>query len=242
MTVWNAERFPLHHFSDFCAVLNACGFSLGGGNAKGIFAIVPYSWENQESVDTPIKWHTGDPETDPWEWRMRVLEERQDIAYAKLFFRTSGYCTKDWYPYFYAVRRQGESFAAAYEGGTLSRMAKRVYEAVAQDASSGGIALPEIKHLAAVRREETAEFNRAVVELQMRMFLTMCGRAQKVNRGGEAYGWNSTVFTTVEDFWGQRGVSLPALDPNQAYEALVAQVRKLNPAATPKKIDSFIRG
>ena len=31
-----------------------------------------------------------DPETDPWEWRIRVLDERDDIAYAKLFYKKSG--------------------------------------------------------------------------------------------------------------------------------------------------------
>ena len=59
---------------------------------------------------------------------MRVLEERDDIVYAKLFFRTSGFITKEWYPYFYAVRRQGETFEEAYENGTISQMAKRIYE------------------------------------------------------------------------------------------------------------------
>lgn len=95
-----------------------------GGNTKGTYAVVPYDWKEQEFVDSPIKWHTGDP----WEWRMRVLEERDDIVYAKLFFRTSGFITKEWYPYFYAVRRQGETFEEAYENGTISQMAKRIYE------------------------------------------------------------------------------------------------------------------
>ncbi|MEG2251980.1 MAG: hypothetical protein RSC98_02970, partial [Clostridia bacterium] len=87
----------INAFPDFCKALLACGFSMGGGSAKGIYAVIPYGWEEQQLVDSPIKWHTGDPETDPWEWRMRVLEERTDIAYAKVFFRTSGYITSQWY-------------------------------------------------------------------------------------------------------------------------------------------------
>ena len=55
---------------------------MGGGNAKGIFALIDYDWLNQDTLDTPVKWHCGDPEVDPWEWRMRVLEERTDIAYS----------------------------------------------------------------------------------------------------------------------------------------------------------------
>ena len=121
----------INNFSDFCNALLECGFSMGGGSAKGIYAIIPYDWKEQEFMDTPIKWHTGDAESDPWEWRMRVLEERDDIAYSKVFFRTSGFITKEWYPYFYAVRRKGETFEEAYESGTISQTAKRIYNIVA---------------------------------------------------------------------------------------------------------------
>ena len=69
---------------------------MGGGNAKGVFALIDYDWLNQDLLDTPVKWHCGDPEVDPWEWRMRVLEERRDIAYAKVFFKTSGFITREW--------------------------------------------------------------------------------------------------------------------------------------------------
>lgn len=54
---------------------------MGGGNAKGIFALIPYDWINQDAIDTPVKGPCGDPEVDPWAWRMRVLEDRTDIAY-----------------------------------------------------------------------------------------------------------------------------------------------------------------
>lgn len=226
------------NFEDFCRELAKCGFSMGGGNAKGIYAVIPYDWKEQESIETPVKWHTGDPQTDPWEWRMRVLEERDDIAYAKVFFQTSGFITKEWYPYFYAVRRKGETFEEAYDNGTVSQMAKRIYEIV----SDGEIALHEIKQAGGFGREDNARFDRAIVELQMRMFITMCGRAQKKNKYGEAYGWSSTVFTTVEDFWEQRGMALPDLDPGTSYEKIREQIMKLNPDAQQKKIEKFIRG
>jgi len=228
----------IHNFADFYKELLECGFSMGGGNAKGIYAVVPYDWKEQEYIDSPVKWHTGDPETDPWEWRMRVLEERDDIAYAKVFFKTSGFITKEWYPYFYAVRRNEETFEEAYENGTMSQMAKRIYEIV----SEGEIAFHEIKQAGYFGREDNASFERAIVELQMRMFITMCGRAQKVNKYGEAYGWSSTVFTTVEDFWEKRGVILPDLDSKTSYEKIKEQIIRLNPKAADKKIEKFIRG
>ncbi len=229
----------IKNFLDFCNTLQESGFSMGGGNAKDIFAIIPYGWNEQEQLDSPIKWHTGDPETDPWEWRMRVLEECEDIAYSKVFFRSSGYITKDWYPYFLAARRHGETFEEAYENGTISHTAKRIYEIVSDN---GAIPLHEIKLLGGFSKEEKAAFERAIVDLQMRMFITMNGRMQKINKNGEGYGWSSTVFTTVEDFWQRRGVTLLDIGFAEADEKIKEQIWKLNPDAKIKKMEKFIKG
>lgn len=228
----------INNFSDFCAELRGSGFSLGSGD-KGIYAIVPYTWDEELAPDNPIRWHTGDPETDPWEWRMRVLEECDDIAYSKLFFGTSGYITKEWYPYFFAVRRRGETFDEAYMNGTVSQMTARLYNAVVD---AGETPLHELKRIAGITKEESSKFERALTELQARMFLTMCGRTQKKNALGIGYGWNSTVFTTVEDFWQKRGYEIEERPPEEAFERIRAQVLKLNPSAEKRKIDKFIKG
>ena len=38
----------IQNFEDFCRELNKSGFSMGGGNAKGIFALIDYDWLNQD--------------------------------------------------------------------------------------------------------------------------------------------------------------------------------------------------
>ena len=228
----------IRNFEDFCCELQDCGFSMGGGNAKGIFALIDYDWTNQDQLDTPVKWHCGDPEVDPWEWRMRVLEERTDIAYSKVFFKTSGFITKDWYPYFYAVRRNGESFEDAYEQGRISHTAKRIYDIVSQNY----IALHEIKTQGGFGKEDKSQFDRAMMELQMGFYITMTGRKQKKNKYGIEYGWNSTVFTTVENFWVERDFDFPKLDAMESYEKIRTQILKSNPNAEEKVIRKFIRG
>ena len=228
----------IRNYDDFCRELNACGFSMGGGNAKGIFALIDYDWTKQDTLDTPVKWHCGDPDLDPWEWRMRVLEERRDIAYSKVFFGTSGFITEDWYPCFYAVRRNGETFEDAYQRGTVSHTAKRIYDIV----RDGYVALHEIKALGGFGKEEKTKFDRALTELQMGFYITMTGRKQKKNKNGIEYGWNSTVFTTVEHFWAERGVSLPEPDGSESYEKIRRQILRLNPGAEEKNIRKFIRG
>ena len=67
-------------------------------------------------------------------------------------------------------------------------------------------------------------------------------RQQKKNKFGIEYGWNSTVFTTVEDFWEKRCFAIPVLDANESYEKIREQILRLNPMAEEKSIRKFIEG
>lgn len=66
----------------------------------------------------------------------------------------------------------------------------------------------------------------------------MCGKRQKVSRTGEPYGWNSTVFTTVENFWGEDLTMNISAD--EAYEKIRECILFLNPEAQEKNIKKFI--
>jgi hypothetical protein len=230
----------IKNYHDFVTSLLNAGFSMGGGNSEGIFSVIPWSWNEAPPNETPIRWHTGDPETDPWEWRIRVLEERDDIAYAKLFFNKSGYITKEWYPYFLAVRRGGRSLIEAYEDGMVSSFAKRIYDVVS---NSEAIPLHEIKQIGGFSRADSLKFERALVELQSKMFVTMCGSQRKISKKGEAYGWSSTVFCTVERYFGEEVmIQADKIDEGEAMEMITQQIYRLNPAANPRRIARFIKG
>jgi hypothetical protein len=227
----------LGNFRDFVKILLTSGFSIGGGNDEGIYAIVDYDWLNVPP-ETPIVWHTGDPETDPWEWRIRVLNERDDIAYSKCFFKKAGYITQEFYPYFLALRRGGRNFDDAYGDGLISSHAKRIYNTVRE---YGKLPLHEIKALGGFGRDEKSRFDSALTELQMRLYLTVCGTHRKTNRYGEEYGWNITLLCTTERFWENTDVFDRAakLGEAEAYAAIRERVLKLRADAEEKKIRKF---
>lgn len=230
----------IRNFEDFTNALLDAGFSMGGGRDEGIFSLIPWNWEEEAPYATPVRWHTGDAETDPWEWRIRVLDERNDIAYGKLFFKKSGYIAREYYPYFLAARRRGQAFAQEYADGKLSHFSKRIYAVIEEH---GTLPLHGIKQLAGIAKEDKGKFDRALTELQMRMYLTMCGRQQKISQKGQEYGWSSTVFCRVEDFFGEDVMAEAGkITPEQAEEKITAQVLRLNPEAEPKKIAKFIQG
>ena len=230
----------IRNYKDFVDKLLSIGFSMGGGNDEGIFSIISWNWNELPPPESPIRWHTGDAETDPWEWRTRVLNERDDIAYAKLFFKKTGFITKEWYPYFLAARRDGITFEEAYEDGTISNFAKRIYEVVTDNEK---LPVDAIKKLAGFTREDKSGFDRALVELQMKMYLTMCGTQQKLSKTGEEYGWSSTVFCSTERFFGEEVMEeADAIGREESIVAIKSQVLKLNPLAQEKKIVKFIVG
>ena len=231
----------IRSYDDFISELLKAGFSMGGGADHGIYSLINWSWDETAPYDTPVRWHTGDPETDPWEWRMRVLEERIDIAYAKLFFKKSGYITKDWYPYFLAVRRQNRSFEEAYQDGTISHDAKLVYDVVKDQRA---IPLHSLKALSNLeQKEQKSRFDRALTELQAKLYITMCARQQKQSKTGEGYGWYSTVFTTVENFFPADVFTKAAsLSYEEAVKKIESQILLLNPQAKLKDCMKFIKG
>jgi hypothetical protein len=230
----------LNNFEDFVAMLLRAGFSTGSGKADGVYAVVPFAWDERPLFKTRVRWHTGDPETDPWEWRFRVLDERNDIAYAKVFFKKSGYITKEWYPYFFAARRKGMNFDDEYARGVISNYAKRIYDVVKD---GGALPLHEIKRLGSFSREDRSRFDAALIELQMKLYVTICGARQKVSLTGEEYGWRSTVFCTVEKFWGRTIFEkAKKISVKEAADRITEQVYELNPAADAGKIRKFIEG
>ena len=230
----------LKNFNDFIKILLASGFSIGGGNNEGIYAIVDYDWLNVPP-GSPIVWHTGNPETDPWEWRVRVLNERNDVAYAKCFFKKSGYITREFYPYFLALRRGGKELEDEYADGLITANAKRIYDVIRE---YGDAPLHEIKTHGGFGRDEKSKFDSALTELQMRLYLTIRGTRRRINAKGEEYGWDTTTFCTTERFWENTDVFVRAakLDEANAYAVIHERVLRLNPTADEKKIRKFAYG
>jgi hypothetical protein len=230
----------LNNFDDFVAALLDAGFSTGSGHAEGVYAVVPFAWDEPPPFRTRVRWHTGDPETDPWEWRIRVLEERNDIAYAKMFFKKSGYITKEWYPYFLAARRKGMDFDEEYARGTIGGCAKRIYGVVRD---RGALPLHEMKRLGGFSREEKSRFDAAVIELQMKLYITICGARQKASLAGGEYGWRSTVFRAVETFWDRTVFERAGkISAREAADRITERIYELNPGADAKKVRKFIEG
>lgn len=220
-------------YADFVSRLLETGFTIGGDNGEGVFTLA-------DEFGSNICWHTEDAETDPWEWRMRVLQERDDIAYGRAFFGKSSYITKEWYPYFLAVRRAILPLDEAYEAGRVSRHAKIIYHAIADN---GAVPTHALRGLCGFGPEDKAKTERALTELQGKLYITMCGNQQKISRSGTLYGWSSTMFCTAETFWGSDVFAQARkMGKEEAAARISERIYEMNPAAQEKKVQKFIFG
>lgn len=220
------------NYTEFKNKLFEMGFSSGGNGDDGVMSISTLYAPN-------IKWHTEDGDTDPWEWRMRVLNENKSIAYAKVFFKKSGYITKDWYPYFLSSR-QPFSFDESYDSGLISNDAKKIYDIIKAD---GPTPLHLLKSQWGITKQTKSAFERSLVELQMKMYITICGRMQKTTAEGKPYGWYSTVFCLSENYF-KEDIFKAAYSMNRdtSIEKILNQIYKFNPNADGKRVMKFITG
>ncbi len=217
----------IHGYGDFCARLRQAGFSIGGDNSEGIFALCDYFGSN-------IHWHTGDPETDPWAWRMRVLTEESGIGYGKLFFQKGGFVTREWVPCFIANKRHGRTFEEVYREGHMSQLERSICRYVED---KGEAALHNIKAAVGEKGLEAA-----LAKLQTGMFLTISGQTMRLSKDNMPYGWPVTTFRLTDDFWGPDVVKeAHAMSAGEARERIVQRVYELNPGVEMKALERFLR-
>ena len=227
-------------YNDFRDKLMVVGFSLlSGGGVGGEFSLLPGDWTAEPQPGSPIRWHTGDLDHDPWQWRKRILADSRDVGYAKLFFGKAGYVSREWAPRLMAVRRRGRTLDEAYADGLVTEPAKRIFDLIADSGEYSAYALRKnvVKNGA-----WTSAYDRALAELQMKMYITIIGEEQEVSNG-RAHGWPSSVFTTAETYWGD-GLIREAgkLDGAAARSDIEAQVTKHYPGAGVRIVKKFIEG
>ena len=224
------EFGTIRSFEDFRAALLRAGFAMGGGNAEGIFSLHPY-------MDPSLRYHTGDPETDPWIWRIRALEDRT-LASGKVFFHKAGWISREWYPVFLAARRRGKGLEELYADGLVGRLDREIYRTVTAE---GLMPLHTLRKM--VSWDKPSQFEAALNRLQAGLFLTMAGETRKLSRDGQPYGWPVSTFCTPEaffpdDVWGEA----LRISPGEACSRIREQVLRLNPQADENRIRRFIGG
>lgn len=216
------------YYEEFVSILEDVGFMPLSTNTIGFI--------NLSDLTESQQWHTDLP-SDPWKWRVKIEQEGKG-AYAKLFNKKPAFISLEWYPKFIAARRKGRSLSEMYSEGLISSYGKQIYQ-MFDDREI--LAAHEIKSLGGFTKESNSKYEAAMNELQMNMFITANGTKLKISSKGEAYGWPSAAYSTVET-WAGEDIMLEAnsMKPQKAIEEISLRVKDMLPNVDNKKINRFL--
>ena len=225
----------LHTVSDCAAFIRTIGFIPLFSNAIPGFSIEEHTAVSQ--------WWTGDPETDPWEWR-QILSSDPTIVYGKFFGRNAGFISKEWFPAFANYRRNGYDFDALFEDELASYRAKKIMDVFELDEEGKGrsIMSSEVKQLAGFSRDGGEKnFEGCITDLQMQTYLIMGDFQQKKNKKGVPYGWHIAVMETPETKWGREFVASGyTADPVESWEKIVQRMKQFYPEAGDEQVKKLL--
>lgn len=226
-----ADASCLHSPGDMLEMIREIGFLPLFSNAVGGFSAEEH---------TPAEdWWCDDPAADPWVWR-QVLASNETVAYGKFFDKKAGFVSKEWFPVFANLRRDGYDYEGLYEDGKLNARCRRILDVLELNEDAEGLRLLscDIRKRAALEKG----FEGAMTDLQMKTFLIMGDFRQKRNKRGELYGWHVAEMMTPETKWGYDAVNCCGEKPEASRERIREQIRKHFPHASDRDIRKVILG
>lgn len=216
----------LRTYEEFAEYLEKTGFMTLSENPAG--------WPSLEGITDPARWFTDGPD-DPWQWRIRVTEERR-AAYAKIFFGMPSFITREWYPFFLASRRGGRSFDDAWERGLMSGEAKRIHGLFRERSV---LATHEIKRLGGFAGK-AGRYESAMKALQTGMFLTVSGMTRMTTLDGRPHSWPVAEYRSVEGWaWPEALERAAGIGPPEAADRIAEHMLEAMPGLKKQAIRKF---
>jgi hypothetical protein len=208
----------LTSYSDFLSRLDKLGFMPLSNLLPGL----PSLSDETEQSD----WHTGNRETDPWQWKDRVTEEKR-AAYGTILGGNKGFVAPRLYAQFYVACRPAASLEERWEAGELNQLTWEAWQLFEQrsllNTSDVRQALGvSAKGAAGGRKLSAGQVDKAISQLQKEFYITIAGVRQKVGKDGQPYGWPASVYDRVEN-WAPADWLQPAagLKPDDAWEQIL---------------------
>ena len=164
----------------------------------------------------------------PWEWKGPAARSGQCV-YGKFFGGRAGFISKEWFPYFANLRRDGYDFDARYEDGLAARKDKEVYDTLTEH---GTLLSKELKRLCNYRKGGNRGFDTVITRLQMQTYVTIGDFVYLQDKFGKTYGWGVAQYTTPEVQFGYDFVtSAYRKDPAESKADILAHLKSILPDA-----------
>ena len=229
---WNDEG-RIHSSGELFDVIEDTGFLPLFSNDITGFSV--------ENMTDPSCWWSGDPEKDPWEWRI-TLSRTGRIAYGKFYGGRTGFISKKWFPSFANFRRNGYDFDALYDDGKADRREKLLmdlfipsgidmWDVKKSDLGKLGCSSElytfEMKEKGGFGKGGQKNFEGILTKLQMQTYLIASDFKPRLNKKGIEYGGPVAIMTPPEYLWGYKHVTSRYKEsPEESLAKIVKQIMK----------------
>ena len=169
----------------------------------------------------------------PWEWKGPAARSGQCV-YGKFFGGRAGFISKEWFPDFANLRRDGYDFDARYEDGLAARKDKEVYNTVTEH---GALLSKELKRLCNYHKGGNRGFETVITRLQMQTYVTIGDFVYLQDKFGQTYGWGVAQYTTPEAQFGYDYVtSAYRKDPAESKADILVHLKNILPDANETQL------
>lgn len=180
----------------------------------------------------PDLWFS-DTQEGPWEWKGPVIRET-GCAYGKFYRGKAMYVSRDFFPDFANLRRDGYDYDARVDDGLARRRDARIMELLTEHPS---LVSRELKALACAGEESRKQFDGCLGFLQMQCYVCIADFEYALDRYGRPYGWGLARYATPEHLFGEDFCArVYEREPAESRERLRRHLKSILPDASEGQI------
>lgn len=187
----------LRTYEDFLSRVDSLGFLFLSDVLPGFPSVTGETAGGQ--------WHTGEPDTDPWQWKDRIAVEK----------RAAFGCVLGGHKGFIAPRLYGAFLRTCQPDGALEErraeglVKPAVWELWQLFEATPVLGTNDLNRLWKQSGQRPAGLDGAIRELQREFWITVAGNRRKLDRFGQPTGWAHLLYERV-DTWAPAQWLAPA--------------------------------
>lgn len=216
----------INSYDDFIKRVEELGFMPFSNIMEGLTSL------SEETLEE--SWHTGYPDTDPWQWKDRAAEDKR-LAFGCILGGNKGFIAPEMYSVFYRACHPEETMEELYEEGQIDQTVWQLWNIFEEKTllNTSDIRL----EMGVTQKKGGSRVDRAITELQRNFYITVAGNRRKTDKQGKPYGWPANVYDKclnwVPDTWKAEGSVLSMED---ARNSIVQAGLKMNRGIDHKKL------
>lgn len=210
---------------------------------KGMLAFygkMPAGFVTLEALTLEKSWHTGNPDTDPWQWKDRAVSEHK-LAFGCVLNGHKGFLSKDMYALFYDAFYEAIPLEERYLDGIVPKMEMEIYRMFLSGAVLSTADVRSALHI--TKKHGASEADSALKSLQRQFLISVCGSKRKLSFEGLEYGWPANAYCLTE-LWAKEWLTKKHLKREDARAHILDHCEAQGIGDSREKVNKalFLRG